>query len=1035
MSSVGRSLLMASKAARMASRVSALRASSIISRSSAPIALQSSALRTVSATFSTSTKALLATTSSPLDPLDTFIRRHNGSTGPDVDSMLKTVGYSSVDAFISDVVPADIRRPDELQISPRNDGLSESQATAELKKIASKNKVLRSYIGQGYFGTYTPPAIQRNILESPEWYTSYTPYQPEISQGRLESLLNFQTVVSDLTGLPVANASLLDEGTAAAEAVIMAFHFHREKRKTFYVDPNIYPQTLSVVQSRAKLLGINLVVGLPPATSNPKEDYKDVLGAMVQYPAADGSVQNWSQLADTLHQSGSLLTVASDLLALTVLEAPAKFGADIVFGNSQRFGVPFGYGGPHAAFFATTDGEMRKMPGRLVGKSKDRLGNPAFRLALQTREQHIRREKATSNICTAQALLANMAAMYAVYHGPKGLKDIALRVHTLTAALATAINESSPHSVANSTYFDTLTINLANGQSADEFLAKAVKDFEINLAKQGESTVSVSLDETVSATDLADLFKVFGAEITPEEAIAKLNLSVDGKFIAPPAEVARTSEILPYDVFHKYHTETELLRYMHLLQSKDISLANSMIPLGSCTMKLNATTEMIPITWPEFSNIHPFAPIDQAQGYAELTSQLEKDLAHITGFDATSLQPNSGAQGEYTGLRVIRQYLESIGQSHRNICLIPVSAHGTNPASAAMAGMKVVAVKCTSNGELDLKDLLAKAEKNKDKLGAIMITYPSTFGVFEPTVKKACEIVHERGGQVYMDGANMNAQIGLTSPGTIGADVCHLNLHKTFCIPHGGGGPGVGPICVKSHLQPFLPGHKLVDMSSSGITDQAIQSVCSAPWGSASILPIPWTYIKLTGGQGLTKATKIALLNANYMKARLADYYPILYTNEKGLCGHEFIIDMRPFKATSGIEAIDIAKRLQDYGFHAPTMSFPVANTLMIEPTESESLAELDRFCDAMIQIRQEIKAIEDGKIPQENNVLKNSPHTTRDIIESDWSDRPYTREEAAYPLPYLKERKAWPTVTRLDDTYGDLNLFCTCDPPKLDAE
>lgn len=993
-------------------------------------------ISTITATrsFSYTPQARLASESpaSPLASLDTFIRRHNGSVGSDLDTMLKTVGYSNIDSFANDVVPADIRSPRELSIAPANHGLSENEVTKTLKEIASKNKVYRTFIGQGYFGTYTPPVIQRNILESPEWYTSYTPYQPEISQGRLESLLNFQTVVSDLTGLPIANASLLDEGSAAAEAVLMAFHQHKQKRKTFYVDPRVYPQTLAVVQSRAKLLGINVVVGLPPASENPKEDYKDVLGAMIQYPAADGSVETYKQLADSLHEANALLTVASDLLALTVLEPPSTFGADIVFGNSQRFGVPFGYGGPHAAFFATSDHEMRKMPGRLVGKSKDRLGNPAFRLALQTREQHIRREKATSNICTAQALLANMAAMYAIYHGPKGLQDIALRVYTLTAALAAGISSTS-HTVANKTHFDTLTVKLS-GVSADELLNKAVSEYQINLNKVDDSTVTVSLDETVSSTDLADLFKLFGVSSTPEQVVASLDLSVDGKFVAIPAEFSRKSKILDYEVFNKYHTETELLRYMHNLQSKDISLANSMIPLGSCTMKLNATTEMAPITWPEFSNIHPFVPIDQAQGYAELTSQLERDLAEITGFDATSLQPNSGAQGEYTGLRVIREYLTSIGQGQRDVCLIPVSAHGTNPASAAMAGLKVVAVKCLPNGNLDLKDLTAKAEKNKDKLAAVMITYPSTFGVFEPTVKKACEIIHANGGQVYLDGANMNAQIGLTSPGTIGADVCHLNLHKTFCIPHGGGGPGVGPICVKGHLQPFLPGHSVVSMKSSGVTEQSIQSVCSAPWGSASILPIPWAYIKLTGGVGLKQATQTALLNANYMKAKLAPHYPILYTNDKGLCAHEFIVDIRPFKATSGIEAIDIAKRLQDYGFHAPTMSFPVANTLMIEPTESESLEELDRFVNAMISIRQEIKDIEDGKIPRENNVLKNSPHSARDVIESsDWETRPYTREQAAYPLPYLKERKAWPSVTRLDDTYGDLNLFCTCDHPKLD--
>lgn len=985
-----------------------------------------------SRSFSLSSTLRLAEPS-PLAPLDTFIRRHNGSTdASELDKMLTTVGYSDINSFVSDVIPSDIRSPRELQIAPANDGLSESQVIQTLKDIASQNKVYRSYIGKGYFGTYTPPVVQRNVLESPEWYTSYTPYQPEISQGRLESLLNFQTLVTDLTGLPIANASLLDEGSAAAEAVIMAFHFHKQKRRTFYVDPNIYPQTLDVVQSRAKLLGINVILGLPPATENPKEDYKDVLGAMIQYPAADGSVETYSKLADSLHEVNALLTVASDLMALTVLEPPSTFGADIVFGNSQRFGVPFGYGGPHAAFFATTDNEMRKMPGRLVGKSKDRLGNPAFRLALQTREQHIRREKATSNICTAQALLANMAAMYAVYHGPKGLKDIANRIYTLTTALATGIASTS-HTVVNKTHFDTLTVKLS-GISADELLTKALNEYQINLNKVDDSTVSLSLDETVSEKDLADIFSIFGISSTPEQVVSSLDLSVDGKFVAIPKDVARKSEILDFEVFNKYHTETEILRYMHNLQSKDISLANSMIPLGSCTMKLNATTEMAPITWPEFSNIHPFVPLDQAQGYAKLTSQLEADLAEITGFDATSLQPNSGAQGEYTGLRVIREYLASIGEEQRDVCLIPVSAHGTNPASAAMANMKVVPIKCLPNGNLDLKDLEAKAKKHSKKLAAIMITYPSTFGVFEPTVKKACEIIHSNGGQVYMDGANMNAQIGLTSPGTIGADVCHLNLHKTFCIPHGGGGPGVGPICVKSHLQPFLPGHAVVNMKSSGVTEKSIRAVSSAPWGSASILPIPWAYIKLAGGQGLKKATQAALLNANYMKARLEPHYPILYTNDKGLCAHEFIVDVRPFKATSGIEAIDVAKRLQDYGFHAPTMSFPVANTLMIEPTESESLDELDRFCDAMISIRQEISDIESGKIPKENNVLKNSPHSMRDVVESsDWESRPYTREQAAYPLPYLKERKAWPTVTRLDDTYGDLNLFCTCDPPKLD--
>lgn len=1017
---------MSSRALLSASRSLSSRAAFALPKTARLISRPALSVARVSRNFNSS--ALRA--SSALDPLDTYLRRHNGSVGADLDKMLATVGYNSIDEFVSKVVPEDILTTRSLTIGPSNTGLSETQLTARLQEIAKKNKVFRSYIGQGYFGTNVPPVIQRNILECPEWYTSYTPYQPEISQGRLESLVNFQTVVSDLTGMSIANASLLDEGTAAAEAVTMSFHALRGKRKVFYVDPNIFPQTIEVVKSRAGPLGIEIVVGLPPKTENPKEDYKDIIGAMVQYPAADGSVSHWKALADNLHASGALLSVATDLLALTVLEAPGTFGADIAFGNSQRFGVPFGYGGPHAAFFAVADSEKRKMPGRLVGKSKDRLGNPAYRLALQTREQHIRREKATSNICTAQALLANMSAMYAVYHGPKGLKDIANRVHTLTTVLATGI-ESAGHTLKNKTYFDTLTVELS-GTSADAFLAEAREKYEINLFKAGESSISISLDETVSEKDLNDLLALFSAKSSASEILASLKL--DGKYVPISSEFARTTPILEFDVFNKYHTETEMLRYIHHLQSKDLSLANSMIPLGSCTMKLNATTQMVPITWPEFSKIHPFAPKDQATGYAELITELEEDLANITGFDASSLQPNSGAQGEYTGLRVINAYLESIGQGKRNICLIPVSAHGTNPASAAMANLKVVPVKCLANGELDLKDLEVKAAKHKDNLAAIMITYPSTFGVFEPGVKRAIDIVHGYGGQVYMDGANMNAQIGLTSPGEIGADVCHLNLHKTFCIPHGGGGPGVGPICVKEHLQPFLPKHPLVEMSTQ--TEFSIKSVSSAPWGSASILPIPWAYIKLMGGTGLTQATKTALLNANYMRSRLEDHYPLLYENANGRCAHEFIIDIRPFKATSGIEAIDIAKRLQDYGFHAPTMSWPVANTLMIEPTESESLAELDRFCDAMISIRNEIREVEANPELRDVNVLKNAPHSARDLLENtgEWN-RPYTRDQAAYPLPYLRERKFWPSVTRLDDTYGDLNLFCACDGPELKSE
>lgn len=942
---------------------------------------------------------------SALDPLDLYEPRHNGTSHKsEQDKMLSVVGYSSVQDFVKNVVPDDILVQRPLQVSPAK-GLSESQLTARLRDIASKNKVYRSFIGKGYYGTIVPPVIQRNMLECPEWYTSYTPYQPEISQGRLESLVNYQTLVADLTGMSIANASLLDEGTAAAEAMTMSFHAKRGKSKLFYVDRSVHPQTITVLKSRAKDLGINVRVGLPEVFTS------ESIGALVQYPSTDGSLNNWQEISDKVHSSGGILSVASDLLALTVLQPPSTFGADIVLGNSQRFGVPFGYGGPHAAFFAVSDSEKRKMPGRLVGKSKDRLGNPAYRLALQTREQHIRREKATSNICTAQALLANMAAMYAVYHGPEGLQRIAKRVYSMTSALAAGLDADSRFEVTNKTWFDTLTIR---SESADGVIQRAVSR-GINLCKVDDAHVSLSLDETVTSKDLENLCEVFG--ISPITEVAFKDI---------PQEFARQGKILAYDVFNKYHSETEILRYMHHLQSKDLSLANSMIPLGSCTMKLNATTQMAPVTWPEFNLIHPFAPIDQAEGYQELLGELAHDLADITGFDAVSLQPNSGAQGEYTGLRVIRAYLESSDQAQRNVCLIPVSAHGTNPASAAMAGLKVVSVKCNNKGELDLNDLRAKAEKHKDNLACIMITYPSTFGVFEPGVKEAIEIVHGYGGQVYMDGANMNAQIGLTSPGDIGADVCHLNLHKTFCIPHGGGGPGMGPIGVRSHLAPFLPGHNVVKMQ--GATAKSIDAISAAPWGSASILPISWSYIKLMGAEGLKKATELALLNANYMKDRLKEHYPILYTNVNDRCAHEFILDVRGFKATSGIEAIDIAKRLQDYGFHAPTMSWPVANTLMVEPTESECLAELDRFCDALISIRKEIADIEGGAVPRENNVLKNAPHTQQDLLRTDW-DRPYTREQAAYPLPYLRERKFWATVARLDDTYGDLNLFCSCDP------
>ncbi|KAA8915324.1 hypothetical protein TRICI_002527 [Trichomonascus ciferrii] len=951
---------------------------------------------------------------SALDPLDTYCRRHNGSVGKDVDRLLQTVGHDSIDKFVREVVPGDVLVNRPLRVSPA-EGMSESELTARLKEIADQNEVYRSFIGKGYYGTIVPPVVQRNVLENPGWYTSYTPYQPEISQGRLESLVNFQTLVADLTGMAIANASLLDEATAAAEAMIMSFHALRGKRSVYYVHESVHPQTLAVLQSRAKDFGINVVVGLPQG------DAKEAFGVLVQYPATDGSLSDWKQLADAVHSNGGIVSVATDLLALTVLKPPSAFGADIVFGTSQRFGVPFGYGGPHAAFFAVSDSEKRKMPGRIIGKSKDRLGNAAYRLALQTREQHIRREKATSNICTAQALLANMSAMYAIYHGPEGLRDIAKKVYTATTLLANKIQEDGAnYTLVNQNWFDTLTVKL-NNTSADQFLARARDQFRINLFKVDENTVSLSLDETVTKKDVTDLLSLFGVSMPA---------SVDSGFAQLPSEFVREGKILNYPVFNKYHSETELLRYMNRLQSKDLSLADAMIPLGSCTMKLNATTQMVPITWPEFNQIHPFAPRDQAKGYDTLITELEKDLADITGFDAVTVQPNSGAQGEYTGLRAIKAYFESKGETQRKICLIPVSAHGTNPASAAMCGMKVVSIKCTENGNLDLADMEAKAEKYKDQLAAAMITYPSTFGVYDDGIKKALDIVHSRGGQVYMDGANMNAQIGLTSPGEIGADVCHLNLHKTFCIPHGGGGPGVGPIGVKAHLEPFLPAHTVVDMR--GDRPDSIKPIAAAPWGSASILPISWAYIKGMGAQGLRKATELALLNANYMKDRLSAHYKILYTNDADKCAHEFILDTREFKDTAGVEAIDIAKRLQDYSFHAPTMSFPVANTLMVEPTESESKAELDRFCDAMIAIREEIRQVENGTMPRENNVLKNAPHSQQDLLQADW-DRPYTREQAAYPVDLLRERKFWPSTTRLDDTYGDMNLFCSCDPVEFE--
>ncbi|PQE30187.1 glycine dehydrogenase protein [Rutstroemia sp. NJR-2017a WRK4] len=984
-------------------------------------------------------------------PLDTFARRHIGPSPECTEQMLKALDppVKSLDEFVKQVLPSDILSSKDLHVETTTDegqeGFTESQLLARLKSIASENKIMRSYIGCGYAGTRVPEVIKRNVLEGPGWYTSYTPYQPEISQGRLESLLNYQTLVSDLTALPISNASLLDESTAAAEAMTLSMNAlpmarQKGKNKTFFVSHLVHPQTIAVLQSRADGFDIKIEVGdvLADGGKRLKELGNDLIGALVQYPDTEGGVEDFRGLGEIIHAQGATFSVATDLLALTVLTPPGEFGADIAFGNAQRFGVPFGYGGPHAAFFAVSEKYKRKIPGRLIGVSKDRLGDKAMRLALQTREQHIRREKATSNVCTAQALLANMSAFYAVYHGPQGLKAIAERAIKGARIIEAGVQKLGFETGSRGTgsdgkvLFDTVVVNVGQGKS-DEVLAHAIKAYGINLRRFDDSRLGITIDETVDTKDLHDILSLFKDFSKTDIKVEVKDLIESLGGVGIPEPLKRSSEYLTHPVFNSHHSETELLRYIHHLQSKDLSLTHSMIPLGSCTMKLNATTEMAPVTWPEFASIHPFVPADQATGYKTMIDELEADLATITGFDAVSLQPNSGAQGEFTGLRVIRKFQEQQPGKKRDICLIPVSAHGTNPASAAMAGMRVVTVKCDiKSGNLDMEDLKAKCEKYSEELGAIMITYPSTFGVFEPEIKAACDIVHQHGGQVYMDGANMNAQIGLCSPGEIGADVCHLNLHKTFCIPHGGGGPGVGPIGVKSHLAPFLPGHPLVKTGG----EKGIAPVSGAPWGSASILPISWAYVKMMGGRGLTHATKITLLNANYIMSRLRPHYPILYTNSNSRCAHEFILDVRGFKETAGIEAIDIAKRLQDYGFHAPTMSWPVANTLMIEPTESESKEELDRFINALISIRKEIQAVEDGKVPKTGNVLKNAPHSQKDLLIGEW-DRPYTREQAAYPLPWLKEKKFWPSVTRLDDAYGDLNLFCTCGPvePVDDAE
>jgi glycine dehydrogenase len=943
--------------------------------------------------------------SQSLAPTDCFIRRHIGPNATETAQMLAQLGYSDLDSFIGKVVPPAIRLSKSLNIPG---AFSEHAVLHELRAIASKNQVFRNYIGMGYYDCVTPPVILRNILENPGWYTQYTPYQAEIAQGRLEALLNFQTMVIDLTGLEIANASLLDEATAAAEAMHVCQNVKPE-RNVFFVSEKCHPQTIDVVKTRAKAVNVEVVVG-DHATL---QVTGKVFGVLVQYPDTYGSILDYEKFFAGAHAAGALTVVAADLLALTILRAPGEFGADIAVGSAQRFGVPLGYGGPHAAYFATRDAYKRLMPGRLVGVSKDSHGKPALRLSLQTREQHIRREKATSNICTAQALLANMASMYAVYHGPEGLKRIGQRVRAVALVLAEGLKRLG-YKVGADLFFDTLRVDLGAKRSAD--IVKRAEAHLINFRVIDEKTVGISVDETTMEKDVVDILSVFNEDKTPQFSLLELekNLALD-----VPTQFARTSAYLQHANFNKYHSETEMLRYLRKLEAKDLSLTTSMIPLGSCTMKLNGTAEMLPVSWPEFSKLHPFAPLTQTRGYQIIFRQLEHWLAECTGFAGTSLQPNAGAQGEYAGLLVIMRYHESRGEQHRRICLIPTSAHGTNPASAALAGMNIVSVACDSNGNIDVADLRAKAESHKNDLACLMVTYPSTHGVFEEGIKEICQIIHDNGGQVYMDGANMNAQVGLCRPGDIGADVCHINLHKTFCIPHGGGGPGMGPICVAEHLVEFLPGHPVVNLGG----ENPIGAVSAAPWGSANILIISWVYISLMGGIGLTEATKMAILNANYIAHRVGDYFPILYKGKNGLVAHECIADVRPFKS---VTVEDIAKRLMDYGFHAPTISFPVPGTMMIEPTESETKGELDRLCDALISIHKEIQAIEAGKVDKANNVIKNAPHTAEAIASDAWN-RQYSREQAAFPAPWTREHKYWPSVGRIDNVFGDRNLVCSC--------
>ncbi|MGJ8680243.1 aminomethyl-transferring glycine dehydrogenase [Paraglaciecola sp.] len=957
---------------------------------------------------------------SQLEQKQDFIRRHIGPSEVEMADMLSAIGANSLDDLMQQTVPESIRLASPIQVGEAH---TETQALADLKAMAGQNQINRSYIGMGYYNTLTPNVILRNVLENPGWYTAYTPYQPEIAQGRLEALLNFQQATIDLTGMELASASLLDEATAAAEAMGLAKRVSKNRKANIYfVADDVHPQTLDVVQNRADMFGFEVIVGKAAEASE-----HNIFGALLQYPGTTGAVNDIEPIIKAVQTNKGVVAVAADLLSLVVLKSPGEFGADVVLGSAQRFGVPMGYGGPHAAFFATRDSYKRSLPGRIIGVSKDTRGRPALRMALQTREQHIRREKANSNICTAQVLLANMASFYAVYHGPEGLKTIASRVHRFADILASGLQKSG-FELVNNTWFDTLSVKVGTNKQK---IVSAALSSQLNLRTDIDGVLGISLDETTTREDLQALYQAFvGANVELDiDAFDKELIANQGQNGSQsiPAQLQRTSDFLTHSVFNSYHSETEMLRYIKSLEDKDLALNHSMISLGSCTMKLNATAEMLPVTWPEFGQLHPFAPLDQAQGYKLMMDELSEWLIEITGYDALSMQPNSGAQGEYAGLITIQKYHESKNQGHRNICLIPSSAHGTNPASAQMVSLKVVVVACDKNGNVDLDDLRAKASEAGENLSCAMITYPSTHGVYEETIREMCDIVHEFGGQVYMDGANMNAQVGVTSPGSIGSDVSHLNLHKTFCIPHGGGGPGMGPIGVKAHLAPFLPNHKVVGVENVG-DGQVRQhgAVSAAPWGSASILPISYMYIKMMGGQGLKKATEVAMLNANYVANKLGSHYPVLYRGRNDRVAHECIIDLRPLKESSGVTEMDVAKRLNDYGFHAPTMSFPVAGTLMIEPTESESKVELDRFIEAMVSIRQEIAKVEAGEWSATDNPLFNAPHTLDDICDNNWQ-RSYDRQLAAYPVASVARNKFWPSVNRIDDVYGDRNLICSC--------